>query len=136
MVNKTAISSGSFINCRYSIILHLDVLVGSWQAIFIFIPLTLTFSPPDQCLVDHNMLADQIMVISGKIEETELPEMVDIIVSEPMGYMLFNERMLETFIHAKKWLKPGGEGDGGIGHANDISASCNRKDVGCRAAIF
>ena len=30
------------------------------------------------------------------------------IISEPMGYMLFNERMLETFLHAKKWLKPGG----------------------------
>ena len=30
------------------------------------------------------------------------------IISEPMGYMLFNERMLETYLHAKKWLKPGG----------------------------
>jgi histone-arginine methyltransferase CARM1 len=26
-----------------------------------------------------------------------------------MGYMLLNERMLETFLHAKKWLKPGGK---------------------------
>ena len=26
-----------------------------------------------------------------------------------MGYMLYNERMLETFLHAKKWLKPGGK---------------------------
>ena len=34
---------------------------------------------------------------------------MDIIISEPMGYMLFNERMLETYLHAKKWLKPGGE---------------------------
>lgn len=25
-----------------------------------------------------------------------------------MGYMLYNERMLETYLHAKKWLKPGG----------------------------
>ena len=23
--------------------------------------------------------------------------------------MLYNERMLETFLHAKKWLKPGGK---------------------------
>lgn len=45
----------------------------------------------------------------GKIEEIELKEPVDAIISEPMGYMLFNERMLETFLHAKKWLKPGGE---------------------------
>jgi len=29
------------------------------------------------------------------------------IISEPMGYMLLNERMLETYLHAKKWLKPG-----------------------------
>ena len=35
--------------------------------------------------------------------------MVDMIISEPMGYLLYNERMLETYIHARKWLKPGGE---------------------------
>ena len=51
---------------------------------------------------------EQIQVVAGKIEEIDLPEKVDIIISEPMGYMLFNERMLETFLHAKKWLKPGG----------------------------
>ena len=47
-------------------------------------------------------------MISGKIEEINLPEKVDIIISEPMGYMLLNERMLETFLHAKKFLKPSG----------------------------
>jgi len=31
------------------------------------------------------------------------------IISEPMGYMLLNERMLETYLHAKKWLKPEGK---------------------------
>lgn len=62
-----------------------------------------------QCLVDNNLLSDHVIVMSGKIEEIELPEMVDIVVSEPMGYMLFNERMLETFLHAKKWLKPNGK---------------------------
>lgn len=40
--------------------------------------------------------------------QVHIPEEVDIIISEPMGYMLFNERMLETFLHAKKWLKPSG----------------------------
>ena len=49
-----------------------------------------------------------IKVLSGKIEEIELPEKVDMIISEPMGYMLLNERMLETYLHAKKWLKPEG----------------------------
>lgn len=53
-------------------------------------------------------MKDKITVIAGKVEEIDLPEMVDIIISEPMGYMLYNERMLETFLHAKKWLKPGG----------------------------
>ena len=60
-----------------------------------------------QSLAKYNGL-EQIQVIAGKIEEIELPEKVDIIISEPMGYMLFNERMLETFLHAKKWLKPDG----------------------------
>lgn len=61
-----------------------------------------------QTLVAANFLQDKIKVIAGKIEEIELPEMVDVIISEPMGYMLYNERMLETYLHAKKWLKPGG----------------------------
>lgn len=59
-------------------------------------------------LVRSNQVQDRITVISGKIEEIELPERVDVIISEPMGYMLYNERMLETYLHAKKWLKPGG----------------------------
>ena len=33
----------------------------------------------------------------------------DVLISEPMGYMLFNERMLETYLHAKKFLKPSGK---------------------------
>lgn len=60
-------------------------------------------------LINANKLDDIISVISGKIEEIELPQKVDIIISEPMGYMLYNERMLETFLHAKKWLKDGGK---------------------------
>lgn len=61
-----------------------------------------------QQLVQANQVDDRIVVIPGKIEEIELPQMVDVIISEPMGYMLFNERMLETYLHARKWLKPGG----------------------------
>lgn len=41
--------------------------------------------------------------------QVEIPEMVDVIISEPMGYMLYNERMLESYLHAKKWLKPNGK---------------------------
>ncbi|XP_042308162.1 histone-arginine methyltransferase CARM1-like isoform X2 [Sceloporus undulatus] len=61
-----------------------------------------------EILVQSNNLSDKIKVLSGKIEEISLPENVDVIVSEPMGYMLFNERMLESYLHAKKWLKSNG----------------------------
>lgn len=50
-------------------------------------------------------MTGRIEVVAGKIEEISLPEKVDVIISEPMGYMLFNERMLETFLHAKKFLR-------------------------------
>ncbi|CAF0936641.1 unnamed protein product [Rotaria sordida] len=60
-------------------------------------------------LVGNNHLSNCIQVIAGKIEEITLPEQVDVIISEPMGYMLYNERMLETYLHAKKWLKPNGK---------------------------
>ncbi|KAK7598143.1 hypothetical protein V9T40_006378 [Parthenolecanium corni] len=60
-------------------------------------------------LVGFNYMSDKIIVVGGKVEEIELPEQVDIIISEPMGYMLYNERMLETYLHAKKWLKKDGK---------------------------
>ncbi|KAL3119496.1 hypothetical protein niasHT_009010 [Heterodera trifolii] len=59
-------------------------------------------------LVDANGFSSVIEVLSAKIEEVELPEQVDVIVSEPMGYMLVNERMLESFMYARKFLRPGG----------------------------
>lgn len=62
-----------------------------------------------QQLVESNNVQHKISVIPGKIEEIELPEKVDVIISEPMGYMLYNERMLETYLHARKWLKPHGK---------------------------
>lgn len=62
-----------------------------------------------QKLVEANNLNGCIKVIPGKIEEIELLEKVDVIISEPMGYMLYNERMLESYLNAKKWLVPGGK---------------------------
>ncbi|XP_010190816.1 PREDICTED: histone-arginine methyltransferase CARM1, partial [Mesitornis unicolor] len=59
-------------------------------------------------LVRSNNLSEKITVISGKIEEVAMPECVDVLISEPMGYMLLNERMLEKYLHSKKWLKPYG----------------------------
>ncbi len=34
---------------------------------------------------------------------------MDVLISEPMGTLLVNERMLETYLHARdRFLKPGG----------------------------
>uniref|UniRef100_A0A915PPG5 type I protein arginine methyltransferase n=1 Tax=Setaria digitata TaxID=48799 RepID=A0A915PPG5_9BILA len=59
-------------------------------------------------LIRCNNLTDKITIIAGRVEDITLPESVDIIISEPMGYMLVNERMLESYIHARKFLKSGG----------------------------
>ncbi|KAM7061437.1 histone-arginine methyltransferase CARM1-like [Acridotheres tristis] len=68
-----------------------------------------TMAQHAEVLVKSNNLTERIVVIPGKVEEVSLPEQVDIIISEPMGYVLFNERMLESHLHAKKYLKPPGE---------------------------
>lgn len=36
------------------------------------------------------------------------PPQVDVIISEPMGTMLVNERMLESYVYARRWLREGG----------------------------
>ncbi|GAB9472808.1 hypothetical protein Gpo141_00009975 [Globisporangium polare] len=57
-------------------------------------------------IMAHNGLDDRIVVIKGKMEDVELPEPVDIVISEPMGFFLVHERMLETFVNAgKKWRR-------------------------------
>ena len=46
-----------------------------------------------------------IEIINKKVEEVELPEKVDIIISEWMGYFLLYESMLDTVLFARdKWL--------------------------------
>lgn len=64
-----------------------------------------------QLLIDSNpVYASRIEIIRGKVEEVELPERADVLISEPMGTLLVNERMLETYIIARKrFLKPGGK---------------------------
>lgn len=48
-------------------------------------------------------------VIQGTMESVELPEKVDIIISEWMGYFLLRESMLDSVLVARdKYLKPGG----------------------------
>lgn len=52
-------------------------------------------------LVKANKFENVIEVIESTIEELELPEKVDTIISEPLGIFLLNERMLETFVIAR-----------------------------------
>lgn len=56
-------------------------------------------------------VGSRVQVMHGKVEALldALPEKADILISEPMGTLLVNERMLETYILARKhFLKPGG----------------------------
>lgn len=60
-------------------------------------------------LADQNGFAGVVEVIQGKIEEVELPQKVDVIISEPIGFLLVHERMLESYIVAReRFLKPAG----------------------------
>eukprot|EP00798_Chlamydomonas_sp_ICE-L_P029086 gene29086-32297_t len=64
---------------------------------------------PARKLVAHNKLSDVIEVIQGTIETIELPEKVDIIISEWMGYFLLRESMLDSVLIARdRFMKPGG----------------------------
>ncbi len=51
-----------------------------------------------------------LRVLHGKVEEVSMTDKVDVLVSEPMGTLLVNERMLETYLYARDhFLKPGGK---------------------------
>lgn len=64
-----------------------------------------------QKLLDANpALGARIEVRHSKVETLVLPERADVLISEPMGTLLVNERMLETYVYARKhMLKPGGK---------------------------
>eukprot|EP00891_Asterochloris_glomerata_P005667 jgi/Astpho2/5667/e_gw1.00079.85.1_t len=54
-------------------------------------------------------IGNRVEVIHSRLEELDLPAKVDVLVSEPMGTLLVNERMLETYLYARDhFLKPGG----------------------------
>ncbi|XP_075473622.1 putative histone-arginine methyltransferase 1.3 isoform X2 [Primulina tabacum] len=62
------------------------------------------------------LLSQKITVVKGKVEEVELPEKADILISEPMGTLLINERMLESYIIARdRFLIPNGKMFPGLG---------------------
>ncbi|XP_057431430.1 probable histone-arginine methyltransferase 1.4 [Lotus japonicus] len=55
-------------------------------------------------------LGQRITVIKGRVEDVELPEKADILISEPMGTLLVNERMLESYVIARdRFLIPNGK---------------------------
>ena len=60
-------------------------------------------------VVAANGMAERIEIIQSRIEDLELPEKVDVIVSEWMGYFLLYESMLDSVLLARdRWLRPGG----------------------------
>ncbi|KAK4798296.1 hypothetical protein SAY86_030622 [Trapa natans] len=60
-------------------------------------------------VVKANNLSDTIIVLHGRVEDVQIDEEVDVIISEWMGYMLLYESMLGSVIYARdRWLKPGG----------------------------
>lgn len=62
-----------------------------------------------RALVVGNGVENIVDVIEGSIEDIELPEKVDVIISEWMGYFLVRESMFDSVIHARdRWLKPTG----------------------------
>ncbi|XP_040996975.1 probable protein arginine N-methyltransferase 6 isoform X1 [Juglans microcarpa x Juglans regia] len=60
-------------------------------------------------VVKANNLSDTVIVLHGRVEDVQIDEEVDVIISEWMGYMLLYESMLGSVITARdRWLKPGG----------------------------
>ncbi len=60
-------------------------------------------------IVSENDFGDRIKVIRNDIESIELPEQVDVIVSEWLGGYALDENLLPVVVQARdRWLKPGG----------------------------
>mmetsp|Transcript_11941 Transcript_11941/g.25672 ORF Transcript_11941/g.25672 Transcript_11941/m.25672 type:complete len:375 (-) Transcript_11941:101-1225(-) len=58
-------------------------------------------------LIKANGLEHVIEVVKGKIENIQLEEKVDIVISEPMGFLLVHERMLESYVMGRiRFSKP------------------------------
>ena len=61
-------------------------------------------------IVKENGYDDRINVLQNDMETLELPEKVDVIVSEWLGGYGVDENLLPVVIHARdRWLKPGGK---------------------------
>lgn len=61
-------------------------------------------------MVKQNGLENRIDVLEGNLEDVDLPEKVDVIISEWMGGLGVDENMLAPLVMARnRWLKPGGK---------------------------
>jgi SAM-dependent methyltransferase len=61
-------------------------------------------------IAKHNGYGDRVEAFQGRIEEVELPEKVDVIISVFTGNLLYSEDLLPSLYYARdKWLKPGGK---------------------------
>jgi len=61
-------------------------------------------------MVKANGLEGVVEVIHGDLEDVDLPEQVDVIISEWMGGLGVDENMLAPLVMARsRWLKPGGK---------------------------
>ena len=61
-------------------------------------------------IIEENGLSDQITVIQHDMATLELPEKVDVIVSEWLGGYGVDENLLPIVVQARdRWLKPGGK---------------------------
>lgn len=57
----------------------------------------------------HNGLSDRVTALRGRIEEIDLPEKVDVIITVFTGNILYSEDLLPSLYLARdRWLKPGG----------------------------
>ena len=63
-----------------------------------------------QEIINKNGYENIITVLKGKMDQVTIPEKVDIIISEWMGYFLLYESMLDCVLEARdKYLKKGGK---------------------------
>ncbi len=61
-------------------------------------------------LADHHGFSENIMFYADDSRNVELPEMVDVVLSETIGHIAFEEGMIESIIDAKsRFLSPNGK---------------------------
>uniref|UniRef100_A0A061S8C2 type I protein arginine methyltransferase n=2 Tax=Tetraselmis sp. GSL018 TaxID=582737 RepID=A0A061S8C2_9CHLO len=83
--------------------------------------------------------AAAVQVLREKVEAAEIPERADILISEPMGTLLVNERMLESYLHARDHLlKPGGLMFPAVGriHAAAYSDAALHAELAAKSAFW